>query len=400
MTTMTADAPRTSSLGVGFNASRTRATNTEAWKQHMGNKPIPARLALLPEAKPNWRRVGVSAIFQICILAFFVVVPLLYPEQMKTAIHFYSSTPIAQPMTEIPVAPPPPPPPKVKAVAPKPKIEPKPAPIEPVKLNPQQPHIFANLVAPKKVEPKVQKLEAKVPDMTTAFEAVKIDTKESGPKRPKEDVKVGNLAGTGSAAPATVKAPVDKVQTGGFGDPNGIPGKGDPNHATNVNRLGSPALPGGEGYGNGTGGKNGIRGTVASTGFGNGTATPPAGGGGKKGTVVAGGFGNAADTTAAAPKKKADASGPADNAPDILEKPRPEYTAEGRSLKIEGDVVIDMVFLANGTVQINRVVSGLGHGLDESAVRAAQQIKFKPAKRQGTPVDFPARVRITFLLAY
>ena len=85
---------------------------------------------------------------------------------------------------------------------------------------------------------------------------------------------------------------------------------------------------------------------------------------------------------------------------NILDKPRPEYTAEGRSLKIEGDVVLDMVFLANGTVQVNRVVSGLGHGLDEAATRAAQQIKFKPAKRDGQPVDFPARVRIEFRLAY
>jgi TonB family protein len=398
MTTMIANAPRTSSLGVGLDPKPSRASSADAWKRHIGSKPIPARLALLPEAKPNWRRVGVSAIFQIAILGFFILVPLLYPEGMKTAIHFYSTTPIAQPMTEIPVAQPPPPPAKVKAVAP--KVEPKPAPpIEPVKLNPQQPHIFANLAAPKKVEPKVEKIEAKVPEMNPAFDAVKIDTKESGPKRPKEDVKVGNL-GTGSAAPATVKAPVDQVQTGGFGDPNGIAGKGDPNHATNVNRLGSPALPGGEGYGNGTGGKNGIRGTVASTGFGNGTATPPAGGSGKKGTVVAGGFGDAADATAAAPKKKADASGPADTPPDILEKPKPEYTTEGRTLKIEGDVVIDMVFLANGTVQINRVVSGLGHGLDDSAVRSAQQIKFKPAKRQGEAVDFPARVRIEFRLAY
>jgi len=396
MTTMTAD-PRTSALRVGLNANRDRTASPDAWKRQIGSKPIPARLALLPEAKPNWHRVGVSAICQIAILGFFILVPLLYPEGMKTAIHFYSSTPIAQPMTEIPVAPPPAPPPKVKAVAP--KVAPKPdPPVEPVKLNPQQPHIFANLVAPKKVEPKVEKVEVKVPDMNPAFEAVKIETKEAGPKRPKEDVKVGNL-GTGSAAPATVKAPVDKVQTGGFGDPNGVAGKGDPNHATNVNRLGSPALPGGEGYGNGTGGKEGIRGTVASTGFGNGTATPPAGGS-KKGTVVAGGFGNAADTTTAAPKKKTDASGPADTPPDILEKPRPEYTAEGRSLKIEGDVVIDMVFLANGTVQINKVVSGLGHGLDDSAVRSAQQIKFKPAKRQGAPVDYPARVRIEFRLAY
>jgi TonB family protein len=394
MATMFPDLPINRSLGVGLTPNRGRTANSDAWKQNIGTKQVPARLALLPEAKPNWRRVGFSAAVQITILGFFLIVPMLYPEQMKTAIQ-YSYTAIAQPVTMIPVAPPPPPPPKVKAVVP--KVAPKPAPVEPPKLNPQQPHIFANLVAPKALKPKTEKVEIKDPDMSPKFEAVKIDVKENGPKRPKEDVKVNNL-GSGSAAPATVVAPVEKVQTGGFGDPNGVAGKGDPKHATNVARLGSPALPGGEGYGNGTGGKEGIRGTVASTGFGNGTAIPPAGG--KKGSVVSTGFANAADTTAEAPKKKQQNNGPADNAPTILEKPRPEYTAEGRSMKIEGDVVVDMVFLANGTVQINRVISGLGHGLDEAAVRSAQQIKFKPAKRAGESVDFPARVRIEFRLAY
>jgi len=395
MTTMIADPPTSKSLGVGFGSSRGRTTNSEAWKQHMGSKQVPARLALLPDAKPNWRRVGFSAAVQLTILGFFLIVPMLYPDQMKTAIQ-YSYTAIAQPITEIPVAPPPPPPPpppKVKAVVPKPA-----PPVEPPKLNPQQPHIFANLVAPKALKPKVEKLEVKEPDMSPKFEAAKIDVKENGPKRPKEDVKVNNI-GSGSAAPATVVAPVEKVQTGGFGDPNGVAGKGDPKHATNVARLGSPALPGGDGYGNGTGGKEGIRGTVASTGFGNGTANPPPGGG-KKGTVVSTGFANAADNAAEAPKKKQQAAGAADTAPTIIDKPKPEYTAGGRSMKIEGDVVVDMVFLANGTVQINRVVSGLGHGLDEAAVRSAQQIKFKPAKLHGEPVDFPARVRIEFRLAY
>jgi TonB family protein len=51
-------------------------------------------------------------------------------------------------------------------------------------------------------------------------------------------------------------------------------------------------------------------------------------------------------------------------------------------------------------VQVNRVVSGLGHGLDQAALRAAQQIKFKPARNDGQLVDFPARVRIEFRLAY
>ena len=396
MTTMISDPQPKTSLGVGFRANRGRTAGAEAWKQHMGSRPVPARLALLPDPGPRWGRLGLSAALQLTILIFLLLVPLMYPEQMKTTLH-YVSVEIAQPLTEIPVAPEPPPPPKPKAVVPKAEV--KPTPVEPVKLNPAQPHIFANLAKPKPVEPKVEKVDVKAPEVKPTFEAARIDIKESGPKRPKEDVKVGNL-GSGSAAVATVVAPLNKVQTGGFGDPNGLPGKSDPNRGANVNRLGSPALPVGEGYGNGTGGKEGIRGTVASTGFGNGTAIPPANPAGKKGTVVAGGFTDVAAATPEAPKKKLAAGGPADTTPDILDKPRPEYTAEGRSLRVEGDVVIDLVFLANGSIQINRVVSGLGHGLDEAAVRAAQQIKFKPAKRESQPVDFPARVRIEFRLAY
>jgi TonB family protein len=115
--------------------------------------------------------------------------------------------------------------------------------------------------------------------------------------------------------------------------------------------------------------------------------------------VQTGGFGNETVATDA-PKKKAVDAGPADTPVSILDKPRPDYTAEGRNLKLEGDVVLDVVFLTSGKVQVNRVVSGLGHGLDESAVRAAEQIKFKPALREGQPVNYPARVRIEFRLAY
>ncbi len=390
MTTMIADPPRKTTMGVGFEANRGRSGDPQAWKKSIGTKPIAARLALLPEAKPRWDRIGLSAVAQLAILGFLMMIPLLFPEQMRTALNL-RPTELMQPVTLIPVAPEPPPPPKIK-----PKVtppEPKPVVPEPVKLNPRQTHVF---LAAKVEPPQIKTLEAKPVELNPVFEQVKIDTPTSQPKRPKEDVKVGNL-GSGSAAPATVVAPVNKVQTGGFGDPNGIPGKGDPNKATNVNRLGSPALPGGPGYGNGTGGDKGIRGTVASTGFGNGTANPPPST--KRGTLQSTGF---ADQTVAteAPKKKAAASEGATTPVDILEKPRPEYTAEGRSLKIEGDVVLEMVFLANGSIQVNRVVSGLGHGLDESATRAAQQIKFKPAKRDGQPVDFPARVRIEFRLAY
>src|ERR1700730_6275645 len=389
MTLMMIADPPTSGirLGVGFDGGRSRSRN-DNWRTAIGNKPVPARFELLPDGEKRWDRIGLSAILQISLLTFFVVMPIFFPERLEALR--YSVVPLFMPVTEIPVAPPPPPPPKVKvAKAPEPK------PIEPPKLSPKQPHIF---VQQKAFRPNIRQLEVKAPELTTqtVFEA-KLNTPINGPKRPKDEVKVNNL-GTGSAAPATVNAPINKVQTGGFGDPNGLPGKGNPNKTTNINRLGSPALPGGDGYGNGTGGAKGIRGTVASTGFGNGVANPPPSGG-KRGTVQSGGFADAtvADNT---PKKKAASSDSPTTMVDILDKPRPQYTAEGRTLRLEGDVVLDMVFQANGTVQVNQVISGLGHGLDESAVRAAQQIKFKPAKRDGQPVDFPARVRIEFRLAY
>lgn len=392
MTIMIADPPASKTrLGVGWESSRNRPRDPEAWRRAIGTKRIPARLALLPEEEKRWDRIGVSALLQFLILGFFVTMPIFFPERLEALK--YQVVPILMPASEIPVAPAPPPP-KIKVKPP----EPKPQPVEEeVKLSPKQPHIF---VQQKAFQPDVKKVDAKAPELTKTpvFEEAKLNTPISQPKRPRDEVKVNNL-NTGSGAPATVNLPLNKVQTGGFGDPNGLAGPPIPNKAANVNRQGSPALPPGPGYGNGTGGSKGARGTVASTGFGNGVAIPPPSGGKRGGAVQSTGF---ADATVAtdAPKKKAQASDSPTTMVDILDKPRPQYTAEGRSMKIEGEVVIDLVFLANGTVQVNQVVRGLGHGLDEAAVRAAQQIKFKPAKRDGQPVDFPARVRIEFQLAY
>jgi TonB family protein len=387
MNTIIAETPTSATrLGVGFD-SRAGSQNRDAWKRSIGTTKVPARLEMLPDGESRMGRVGISALAQILLLIFFVALPIFFPEKLNT-IRNMAFIPLAMPVTEVPVAAPPKPP-KIKKVEMKPEI------VEPVKLNPKQPHIF---IQQKVLQPKVEKVEAKAPELIakTNFEST-IDTQTNMPKRPREEVKVNNL-NSGSAAPATVNLPVNKVQTGGFGDPNGLPGKGDPNKTTNVNRLGSPALPGGPGYGNGTGGDKGVRGTVASTGFGNGIANPPEGGG-KRGAIQSTGF---VDQSAAAeaPKKKAAAADSGAGTVNILDKPKPVYTAEGRSLKIEGDVVLDVVFLANGSVQVSHVVSGLGHGLDEAAARAAQQIKFKPAKRDGEAVDFPARVRIEFRLAY
>ena len=94
----------------------------------------------------------------------------------------------------------------------------------------------------------------------------------NAPVTPKQGVRT-NLFSTGSSAPQTVALPPQKVQTGGFGDPNGIPAKASTGKAVNIASAGGFDMPTGPGYGNGTGGANGARGVVASTGFGNGVAT-------------------------------------------------------------------------------------------------------------------------------
>ena len=303
MTTMISERPISKTrLGVGLDSSARRSpSEPQAWKKNIGTKPIPARLALLPDGESRMKRVGISAILQTAFVGFILIIPLVFPQQMKTALK-YTYTEVARPISEIPVAPPPKPPKIVKTETP----PPTPPPVE-VKLNPVQPHIF---VTPKVIQPKVRSVDAKAPELNPVFETAKVDTTQPNqPKRPKEEVKVGTMS-SGNATPATVKAPVEKVQTGGFGDPNGLPGKGNPNAHLIVNASGLNTLPNGPGYGNGTGGDKGIRGTVASTGFGNGTANPPPGGG-KRGTVQAGGFGDESVAAAEAPKKKTANNGPA-----------------------------------------------------------------------------------------
>ena len=85
---------------------------------------------------------------------------------------------------------------------------------------------------------------------------------------------------------------------------------------------------------------------------------------------------------------------------EILSKPRPVYTDEGRRLQIEGEVLVELLFSAAGEARVLRMVRGLGHGLDENAIAAAQGIRFRPALSRGMPVDTTAIVHIVFQLAY
>jgi TonB family protein len=267
----------------------------------------------------------------------------------------------------------------------------KPIVVEPPKPKPPEPPKIAEIKLP-------EVIEREKPLRNTP----RIEQPAPTPAAPKIEVHTGAFS-TGSSAKPTTNLPAAQVQTGGFGDPNGIKGEGKPGKIANIASLGSFDLPTGPGAGNGTGGSRGVKGTVASAGFGNGTAPVSNGGGGGSGvsnrSVQQGGFGDAEAGKAEAPKKRQDAA-PAQTPVEIISKPKPDYTEEARKLKIEGEVLVRVQFSASGDVRVLEVVRGLGHGLDETAVRAAQQIKFKPAQREGRPVDSTATVHIVFQLAY
>jgi TonB family protein len=337
--------------------------------------------------------LGTSLVIQICLAAFLVAVPLLFPEQMMPRV-MYMVTSIEGPPLDIPTPPPPKPP---KAAVVKAKVEPPPPPVEKPAPKVDVARFFApKIEAPK---PKIRQVEAELPKVNDTFQPLKMEIASNQPARPREPVKTGMMTSGSSAVPTIESKPLDKVQTGGFGDPDGLVGPGNPNKRVNVAQFGNPALPGGPGYGNGTGGANGARGVVASTGFGNGVAIPPSSK--RTGTVQAGGFSNQNDQLVEAPKRKVDDGAAAVEPVVILAKPKPVYSAEALKLNLEGEVLLDVVFPASGgAVQVNRVVKGLGHGLDEAAVRAAEQIKFKPAVSNGHPVDFPAVIHIVFQIAY
>jgi TonB family protein len=200
----------------------------------------------------------------------------------------------------------------------------------------------------------------------------------------------------GSSVAPTVKAAIQNVQTGGFGDPNGLKGTGKEGAKLYAAQAGGFDMPVGAGQGNGSGGAKGIKGTVASADFGNGVAT---GSGHASGSVATGGFGSE-QVVHVGPKIAQNDGGPATNAVEITYKPQPVYTDEARSLKLEGEVLLEVMFGANGTLHVNRVVRGLGHGLDEAAIAAANKMRFKPALRMGQPMDSTAIVHVSFQMAY
>src|SRR5207302_6063665 len=254
------------------------------------------------------------------------------------------------------------------------------------------------LVVPHEVRRQAEKPEEAPKVVVNQFAAPQLKLAVGG-ARP-QLVHTGDFGG--SSQLPTVNAAVQKVQTGGFGDPNGLKGTGKEAAKLYAATSGGFDMPVGPGQGNGSGGAKGIKGTVASADFGNGIATGGKGDGrsnGRGSGVATGGFGSE-QVVHAGPKIAQADLGPATTSVEITFKPQPVYTDEARKLKLEGEVLLEAMFSANGTLHVKRVVRGLGHGLDEAATAAANKMRFKPALRMGQPVDSTTIVHVTFQIAY
>lgn len=86
--------------------------------------------------------------------------------------------------------------------------------------------------------------------------------------------------------------------------------------------------------------------------------------------------------------------------PTLVKKVDPQYTADAMRAKVQGLVVLECVVLADGTVGRVEVVRSLDStfGLDQEAIKAAKQWRFKPGTRFGEPVAVLVTIELTFTL--
>ena len=136
-------------------------------------------------------------------------------------------------------------------------------------------------------------------------------------------------------------------------------------------KLGPPSN--GPGYGGGIG-------------SGHGGGVGPGGGGGY-GPGSDGGFGGGAFKV-----------GNGVTAPIVLYKKEPEYSEEARKAKYQGTVVLYIEVDPSGRAVNPKVVRSLGLGLDEKALEAVRQWKFKPGYKDGRPVTVAATIEVNFRL--
>ena len=344
------------------------------------------QLGLLPEKKWDWRTFVASYGMVTSLILLMIFFGIIVPDTLHITSDFHVTELIARP-----------------PLRPEPLPKPKPLPVH-AKLLPREPVFQApKLIVPREVraiKPQPQEIEPPKVAMNSFSAPVLKPTNGARP------VLIHTGEFQGSSVTPTVNTAIAKVQTGGFGDPNGLKPSDNskPNGKLIASAAGSFDMPVGPGQGNGSGGAKGMKGTVASADFGDGVATAGQGNGRKSGRGSAGvqssGFGATEVAQNTGPHVQRVDSGPPTTPVEITYKPNPVYTDEARHLQLEGEVLLEVEFAANGQLHVNRVVRGLGHGLDEAAMAAANKMRFKPALRNGQPTDSTAIVHVVFQLAY
>jgi TonB family protein len=82
--------------------------------------------------------------------------------------------------------------------------------------------------------------------------------------------------------------------------------------------------------------------------------------------------------------------------PALIHKVDPEYSEEARAAKYQGTVILHVEIGPDGTASNIKVVRSLGMGLDEKAVEAVKQWKFRPGQKDGQPVTVTATIVVNF----
>jgi len=85
--------------------------------------------------------------------------------------------------------------------------------------------------------------------------------------------------------------------------------------------------------------------------------------------------------------------------PKVIYSVSPEFSDEARAKRYQGSVLVSLIIGADGLPKNPRVVRALGMGLDEKAIEAVKQYRFKPAEKDGTPVAVQMNVEVHFILA-
>ncbi len=84
--------------------------------------------------------------------------------------------------------------------------------------------------------------------------------------------------------------------------------------------------------------------------------------------------------------------------PVLIHRVEPEFSEQARRAKFSGQVQVYLWVDTEGVPSHLRVVRGVGMGLDEEAIKAISQYRFKPATLNGEPVTVDLYITVTFIM--